>query len=490
MQEYKLLAQTNLNTVVTNYEKVKQNRTTYQSEADLENEFIKMLVEQGYEHLKDVHNEEGLIKNLRVQLEKLNNYKFTDEDWRKFFNDSVANPAEQVQDKLKKIQKDYTQNLTRDNAPNININLIDKHNPLNNNLQVINQYEVDYGTGKNRYDVTILVNGLPLVHIELKRRGSPESLKDAFNQIQRYKKNSFSAGKKLYEYVQIFVISNGTNTKYFSSSTNKMKFAALWSDEQNKIINDLVDFTKTFFARHTLLNILTKYCVFTTENILMVMRPYQIVAVEKIMHKILRAENNNKYGTIEAGVYIWHTTGSGKTLTSFKAAQLASNLKHVDKVLFVVDRKDLDYQTMKEYDKYEKGAANSTNSAKILEEQLNKEETNAIIITTIQKLAVFIKNNPNHAIYDKKIIIIFDECHRSQFGDMHRAIKKHFKKYCMFGFTGTPILKENADKAYQTTEQLFGDRLHTYTIVNAIQDKNVLPFMIDYVNTFKGSRKY
>ena len=383
-----------------------------------------------------------------------------------------------------------------------NIKIIDKSNIHNNKLQVINQYEVNDGNYKNRYDVTILVNGLPLVHVELKRRGV--ALKEAFNQINRYQRDSFWAGCGLFQYVQIFVISNGTNTKYYSNTTreshikeqnkplktertsNTFEFTSFWADATNKIIPDLVDFTRTFFAKHTLLNILTKYCVFTAEEKLLVMRPYQIAATEKILNRIEIATNYKKYGSRDAGGYIWHTTGSGKTLTSFKTARLASKLDYIDKVVFVVDRKDLDYQTMREYDRFEKGAANSNTSTTILKRQL-EDSTSHIIITTIQKLSIFNDQNKNHPIYDKKVVLIFDECHRSQFGSMHSAIIKNFKKYYIFGFTGTPIFAVNSASGgnpnLKTTEQAFGDKLHTYTVIDAINDRNVLPFKLDYIKT-------
>lgn len=372
-------------------------------------------------------------------------------------------------------------------------------------MQVINQYVENDGNHDNRYDVTVLVNGLPLVHIELKRRGV--ALKEAFNQINRYQRDSFWAGSGLYEYVQIFVISNGTNTKYYSNTTreshikeqqqtrnkskktsNSFEFTSYWADANNKVISDLVDFTRTFFSKHTILNILTKYCVFTSEELLLVMRPYQIVATERILNRIEVSTNYKKMGTIEAGGYIWHTSGSGKTLTSFKTAQLASNLDYIDKVIFVVDRKDLDYQTMREYDRFEKGAANGNRSTKILQKQL-EDDTSRIIVTTIQKLSEFVKRNNNHPVFQKHLVLIFDECHRSQFGDMHKMIVNNFKNYHLFGFTGTPIFAKNATNKsnpdFCTTEQAFGDKLHTYTIVDAINDGNVLPFRIDYVNTVK-----
>lgn len=505
MPYFNVVAQTNENTVVTEYEPVKARSDSYQSEAELEKEFIRMLTEQGYEYLP-IHKETDLIENLRRQLEKLNDYTFTDNEWKSFFETNIANKNDSIVEKTRKIQEDHIQVLKRDDGTSKNISLIDKRNIHNNFLQVINQYVIGTAEGAkhdNRYDVTVLVNGLPLIHIELKRRGVP--IREAFNQIDRYQRDSFWAGCGLYEYVQIFVISNGTNTKYYSNSTrsntikdaekskgkkaktsNSFEFTSFWADANNRVITDLIDFTRTFFARHTILNILTKYCIFTSENMLMVMRPYQITATERIINRIEVATNYKKYGDIAGGGYIWHTTGSGKTLTSFKAARLASNLPFIDKVLFVVDRKDLDYQTMKEYDRFEKGAANSNTSTAVLKKQL--EDDNAhIIITTIQKLATFIKKNKAHAVYDKHVVIIFDECHRSQFGDMHTAIVKSFKKYHLFGFTGTPIFPENSGTVknphFSTTEQTFGDQLHTYTIVDAINDKNVLPFRVDYIKT-------
>ncbi len=505
MPYFNIVAETNENTVVTEYEPVKVRADQYQSEAALEKEFIRMLCDQGYEYLS-IHTEKDLIVNLRTKLEELNNYKFTDTEWHQFFHSAVANPNEHIVEKTRKIQEDNVQVLKRDDGSSKNITLIDKQNIHNNRLQVINQYVIgkeDGASYDNRYDVTVLVNGLPLVHIELKRRGV--AIREAFNQINRYQRDSFWAGCGLYEYVQIFVISNGTNTKYYSNSTrfnaikdanaskgkkgktsNSFEFTSFWADANNRVIPDLIDFTKTFFAKHSILNILSKYCIFTSENMLMVMRPYQITATERIINRIEIANNYKKYGSIEGGGYIWHTTGSGKTLTSFKTARRASYLPFIDKVLFVVDRKDLDYQTMKEYDRFEKGAANSNTSTAILKKQL--ENPNArIIITTIQKLATFIKKNPGHAVYQKHMVIIFDECHRSQFGDMHTAIVKNFKKYHLFGFTGTPIFSVNAGRAknpeFFTTAQTFGDQLHTYTIVDAINDKNVLPFRVDYIKT-------
>lgn len=510
MSYINIVAATSENTVVTEYEPVKARSDFYQSEDALENEFIRLLCEQGYEHLY-IRSEADLILNLRKKLEELNNYQFSDTEWERFFISSLANKNDGIVDKTRKIQDDYVQVLKRDDALSKNIMLIDKKNIHNNRLQVINQYVIGKDVGAkydNRYDVTILVNGLPLVHIELKRRGV--AIREAFNQINRYQRDSFWAGCGLFEYVQIFVISNGTNTKYYSNSTrfnaikdsdsvkarkgktsNSFEFTSFWADANNKVIPDLIDFTKTFFAKHTILNILTKYCVFTSENMLMIMRPYQITATERILNRIEIAQNYKKYGGIEAGGYIWHTTGSGKTLTSFKAARLASQLPYIDKVLFVVDRKDLDYQTMKEYDRFEKGAANSNTSTAILAKQLSDKKSN-IIITTIQKLSIFIKKNSEHPVYNKNVVIIFDECHRSQFGEMHSIIVNNFRKYYMFGFTGTPIFPVNAGSVkngqYMTTEQSFGDQLHTYTIVDAINDKNVLPFRVDYIKTMDAEQ--
>lgn len=519
MNKISVVAENPESTVVAEYQGMKTKQTEYQSEADLEKAFIKQLQNQAYDYLP-IHSEKDLIDNLRHQLEKLNDYHFTDKEWDRFFKQEIANPNCGIKEKTKIIQEDYKKVLYYekpvDNCPFRNILLIDKDNIHNNTLQVINQYETDDGARTNRYDATVLVNGLPLVHIELKRRGV--DIKDAFNQINRYQNDSFWAGSGLYEFVQIFVISNGTYTKYYSNTTrqshisensgasskkgkktsNSFEFTSWWADRKNKPIIDLIDFAKTFFAKHTILNILTKYCVFTSDEMLMVMRPYQIVATESIINKINISSNYKQYGTVDGGGYIWHTTGSGKTLSSFKTAQIASKLPNIDKVLFVVDRKDLDYQTMKEYDKFEKGAANSNTSTAILKKQL--ENSNArIIITTIQKLTCFIKQNKEHPVYNQHIVIIFDECHRSQFGEMHQTITKAFKKYHLFGFTGTPIFAENAHTGcksdLKTTAQLFGGEpdekgnkikpLHTYTIVDAIADKNVLPFRIDYISTMK-----
>lgn len=503
--KYDLVAQSSESTVVAEYNPPQREGAGYQSESELERELIRLLQAQAYEYIS-ITSEAELIANLRAQLEALNSFQFSDNEWQGFFTSKLANPNNGIEEKTAIIQEDHIQLLSRDDGSVKNIYLLDKANIHNNRLQVLNQYSVEDGRRANRYDVTILVNGLPMVHVELKKRGV--EIKEAFNQINRYNRESFWAGSGLFEYVQIFVISNGTNTKYYSNTTrhthirehsdgkirkgkqtsNSFEFTSWWADANNKPITDLMDFGRTFFAKHTLLNLLTKFCVFTSDRLLLVMRPYQIAATERILNHIEVSNNYKTYGKIEGGGYIWHTTGSGKTLTSFKTAQLASKLPYIDKVLFVVDRKDLDYQTMKEYDKFEKGAANSnTNTAK-LKKQLEDPHAR-IIITTIQKLAVLIKKEKQHTAYNLRIVIIFDECHRSQFGDMHSAITKSFKKYHLFGFTGTPIFAVNSNsnsKAdLRTTEQAFGKKLHTYTIVDAIMDKNVLPFRIDYISTMR-----
>lgn len=504
MSAYNIIAATTESTVVSEYIPEPCKSDAYQSEAALEKEFIRLLQGQGYEYIQ-VRSEAELIQNLRRQLEALNRMTFTEEEWKRFFKNNLAGANEGIVEKTRKIQSDHVQPLQRDDGTSKNVYLLDKKNIHNNRLQVLNQYEEDQGKRNTRYDVTILVNGLPLVHVELKRRGVP--IREVFNQIKRYQRDSFWAGSGLYEYIQIFVISNGTHTKYYSNTTrnshvkemtqsrgkgkktsNSFEFTCFWSDGNNKIISDLVDFTKTFLSKHTLLNVLTRYCVFTAEDLLLVMRPYQIAATERILNRIEISTNYKKVGTIDAGGYIWHTTGSGKTLTSFKTAQLASQLPYVDKVLFVVDRKDLDYQTMKEYDRFEKGAANGNSNTAILQKQLESKDCH-IIITTIQKLDIFIRKNKRHPVFQEHVVLIFDECHRSQFGDMHQAITQAFRNYHLFGFTGTPIFSVNAGSSgkphMRTTAQAFGDKLHTYTIVNAIDDGNVLPFRIDYINTIK-----
>ena len=501
---YDIVSQNTQSTVVSYYEKPNVVcEPSYQSEHDLENDLIGRLQRQGYAYLP-IRQEAELIANLRRQIERLNDCQFTDGEWQRFFKSEIANEGKGIEDKAFTIQQDPVKTLRLDDGTDRSIKLIDKKDIHANFTQVINQYEANDGTHPNRYDVTILVNGLPLVHIELKRRGV--LLKEAFNQINRYGRESFWAGNALFEYVQIFVISNGTETKYYSNTTrqshikeqskgkpgktrtcNSFEFTSYWSDAQNNILGDLEDFTATFFSRHTLLNVLTRFCVLTEQKVLMAMRPYQIAATERLLNRIEVAHNARLYGTRKAGGYVWHTTGSGKTLTSFKAAQLATKFPYIDKVLFVVDRKDLDYQTMKEYDRFQKGAANGNTSTKELERQIDNPKSK-IIITTIQKLSTYVKRNPQSEFYKKEVVMIFDECHRSQFGDMHQLITKRFKKYYLFGFTGTPIFAENVSAGrgiYKTTEDVFGYRIHTYTIVDAIRDHNVLPFRVDYVKTMK-----
>ncbi len=520
MDDYKIIVEQEHSTVMAHYEVEAKPVGGYQSEAKLEASLIKQLQGQGYEYARQVKDEASLLRNLRRQLELLNDVDLSASEWERLLP-KISNEQMTIQDKTEMLQgKGWIIALVLDNGQTKNIKLIDKQNIYNNRLQVINQYEEAGGAHKNRYDVTILVNGLPLVHVELKRRGV--NIKEAFNQINRYLRDSFWAGRAMFDFVQIFVISNGTETKYYSNTTrfakeqetaagqrkhktdgNTFEFTSYWSDQENNLLTDIRDFTTTFFAKHTILNILTKYCVFNVDKQLLVMRPYQIAATEKILQRIQTATYNKWQGTIKAGGYIWHTTGSGKTLTSFKTAQLASKMENVKKVLFVVDRKDLDYQTMKEYDNFEKDCANSNSSARILQKQL-KDNSSSIIITTIQKLSNLMKPN----IYDKdadlreiltkeNIVLIFDECHRSQFGDMHKLIVKKVKKYLMFGFTGTPIFAVNtsAGSKYTTTAQLFGGEpdkdgkptkaLHTYTIINAIRDKNVLKFHVDYNRTMR-----
>lgn len=518
---YNTVAQTSESTVVAEYRPIRSKSSAYQSEADLEREFVKQLQAQGYEYLK-IKSDADLIANLRKKLEELNKYKFSDDEWERFYKQELANANQGIEEKTATIQEDSVKTFKDDHGRSKNITLIDKKNVHNNSVQVINQYVIGEDQGAahdNRYDVTILVNGLPLVHVELKRRGI--SVKEAFNQINRYQRDSFWAGTGLFEFIQIFVISNGTETKYYSNTTrdghlkenagrrgrvktsNSFEFTSYWSDGNNKNIRDLVDFTATFFAKHTILNVLTKYCIFTEKRILMVMRPYQIMAAERILERLKTSTTYKKMGTVDAGGYIWHTTGSGKTLTSFKTALLASQMEadekdKIDKVLFVVDRQDLDYQTMREYDKFQKGAANGNTSTAILKRQLeNRNEKGGvqeykIIVTTIQKLGCFIKQNKTHEIYNKHIVLIFDECHRSHFGELHQRITKTFKNYHIFGFTGTPIFPQNSGSGklpqLKTTGQAFGDKLHHYTIVNAINDGNVLPFRIDYINTIKAKK--
>ena len=500
---YSLILEGPTSTVCAQVPEVARTATSYQTEAQLEEELIEQLVDQGYERVSP-NSEAELVANLRRQIELLNGFAFADEDWERFFREVVANKAEGIVEKTRRIQKNPVIDFTLANGTLKNVMLLDRDHIYRNRLQVMNQYEASEGAHKNRYDVTVLVNGLPLVHIELKRRGV--ALRQAFDQIERYQRESFWSQSGLFEFVQIFVISNGTHTKYYSNTTRWQKtessrrgkkssasfaFTSWWTDANNHKIADLVPFAASFLARGTLLMILTHYCVLDVTNTLLVMRPYQICACEKILNRILVSEyDKRRLGTLDAGGYIWHTTGSGKTLTSFKTAQLAAGMEGVDKVLFVVDRKDLDYQTMKEYNKFQEGAVNGSKNTHALAENLEAPlGQRKICVTTINKLAVYLKRpSARREVFDRHTVFIFDECHRSQFGEMHKAITRHFKNYHLFGFTGTPIFAQNAgagaDPELRTTAQAFGDCLHTYTVVNAIDDGNVLPFKVDYVSTF------
>ncbi|WP_278554917.1 type I restriction endonuclease subunit R, partial [Parvimonas micra] len=469
----------------------KNNRVgggSYQSEAELERELIANLVSQGYERVKFTTSEE-LYGNLKVQIERLNNVSFSKSEWERFLTEYLDCPKDGMIEKTRKIQEDYIYDFTFDDGHLKNIKIIDKNNIHNNFLQVVNQVTAGE-KNQNRYDVTILVNGLPLVHIELKKRGV--NLHEAFNQIHRYSKESFNLDHSLYKFVQIFVISNGTYTRYFANTTAKNKnnyeFTCEWADAKNKVIRDLEDFTKTFFEKRVILEVLTKYCVFDASNTLLIMRPYQIAATERILWKIKSSYESKKAGTAEAGGFILHTTGSGKTLTSFKTARLATNLDFIDKVFFVVDRKDLDYQTMKEYKRFQEDSVNGSKDTKELKKSIEKDD-NRIVVTTIQKLNEFVKKNPNHPIYDKQCVLIFDECHRSQFGDAQKNIRKSFKKYYQFGFTGTPIFPENSLKG-DTTSGTFGAQLHCYVITDAIRDGKVLKFKVDYNNITPKFKEY
>lgn len=517
---FKTIVEQEESTVIAHYEPTERDRSAYEGELAMENKLIRQLVEElGYEH-PVIRNEEELLGNLRTQLERLNGFVFTDKDWSTFLNNELANAALTIKDKTAIIQDGETVlNFKKNDGESQNVTLIDKENLYNNVVQVINQYVPEGGKHGNRYDVTILVNGLPMVQIELKRRGV--DIREAFNQINRYQKESFWAGKSLFEYVQLFVISNGTFTRYYSNSTrqaqlkeiekngrnkkvlmsNSFEFTSAWSDEMNKPIDELEDFATHFLKKSKLLKILTRYCVFTVARDLLVMRPYQIAATEKILLKIDTAIKNRWQGTKRGGGFIWHTTGSGKTLTSFKTAQLVTKMKEVKKVLFVVDRQDLDYQTMVEFNKFKKDSVNATLNWKNLYEQLAGDSK--IIVTTIQKLSNMLKKikkmDLDLDLLKENVVFIFDECHRSQFGEMHKQIVKTFKKYMLFGFTGTPIFAKNAsilkEGVMQTTSQVFGGEpddegkptraLHQYTIVNAIRDNNVLKFAVDYVNTLK-----
>jgi len=480
MTQYKTIAESNNFIVLDQYNKlVEEPNAGYQTEGSLEREFIRDLQAQGYEYLQGLNNHDELIKNLRAQLQRLNNVVFSDAEWRRFLEEYLDKPSDSLIEKTRKIHDDYIYDFVFDNGRIQNIYLLDKRNLANNTLQVINQFE-QTGSYDNRYDVTILVNGLPLVHIELKKRGV--AIREAFNQIHRYSKESFNKENSLFKYIQIFVISNGTDTRYFANTTKRDKnsydFTMNWATAKNTLIKDLKDFTATFLQKHTLLNVLVNYCVFDFSDPLLIMRPYQIAATERILWKIKSSYLAKNWSNKESGGYIWHTTGSGKTLTSFKAARLATELDFIEKVFFVVDRKDLDYQTMKEYQRFSPDSVNGSESTAGLKRNIEKDD-NKIIVTTIQKLNNLMKLEDKLPIYDKQVVFIFDECHRSQFGEAQKNLTRKFKKYYQFGFTGTPIFPSNALGA-ETTASVFGIELHSYIITDAIRDEKVLKFKVDY----------
>ena len=480
MTQYKTIAESNHFIVLDQYKKfVEEPNAGYQTEGSLEREFIRDLQAQGYEYLQGLNGHDELIKNLRAQLQRLNNVVFSDAEWRRFLEEYLDKPSDSLIEKTRKVHDDYIYDFEFDNGRIQNIYLLDKRNLANNTLQVINQFE-QTGSYDNRYDVTILVNGLPLVHIELKKRGV--AIREAFNQIHRYSKESFNKENSLFKYIQIFVISNGTDTRYFANTTKRDKnsydFTMNWATAKNTLIKDLKDFTATFLQKHTLLNVLMNYCVFDVSDTLLIMRPYQIAATERILWKIKSSYLAKNWSNKESGGYIWHTTGSGKTLTSFKAARLATELDFIEKVFFVVDRKDLDYQTMKEYQRFSPDSVNGSESTAGLKRNIEKDD-NKIIVTTIQKLNNLMKSEDKLPIYDKQVVFIFDECHRSQFGEAQKNLTRKFKKYYQFGFTGTPIFPSNALGA-ETTASVFGIELHSYIITDAIRDEKVLKFKVDY----------
>ena len=480
MTQYKTIAESNNFIVLDQYNKlVEEPNAGYQTEGSLEREFIRDLQAQGYEYLQGLNSHDALVKNLRAQLQRLNNVVFSDAEWRRFLEEYLDKPSDSLIEKTRKIHDDSIYDFVFDNGRIQNIYLLDKKNLANNTLQVINQFE-QTGSYDNRYDVTILVNGLPLVHVELKKRGV--AIREAFNQIHRYSKESFNKENSLFKYIQIFVISNGTDTRYFANTTKRDKnsydFTMNWATAKNTLIKDLKDFTATFLQKHTLLNVLVNYCVFDVSNTLLIMRPYQIAATERILWKIKSSYLAKNWSNKESGGYIWHTTGSGKTLTSFKAARLATELDFIEKVFFVVDRKDLDYQTMKEYQRFSPDSVNGSESTAGLKRNIEKDD-NKIIVTTIQKLNNLMKSEDKLPIYDKHVVFIFDECHRSQFGEAQKNLTRKFKKYYQFGFTGTPIFPSNALGA-ETTASVFGVELHSYIITDAIRDEKVLKFKVDY----------
>ena len=480
MTQYKTIAESNNFIVLDQYNKfVEEPNAGYQTEGSLEREFIRDLQAQGYEYLQKLNSHDALVKNLRAQLQRLNNVVFSDAEWRRFLEEYLDKPSDSLIEKTRKIHDDYIYDFVFDNGRIQNIYLLDKKNLANNALQVINQFE-QTGSYDNRYDVTILVNGLPLVHVELKKRGV--AIREAFNQIHRYSKESFNKENSLFKYIQIFIISNGTDTRYFANTTKRDKnsydFTMNWATAKNTLIKDLKDFTATFLQKHTLLNVLVNYCVFDVSDTLLIMRPYQIAATERILWKIKSSYQGKNWSNKESGGYIWHTTGSGKTLTSFKAARLATKLDFIEKVFFVVDRKDLDYQTMKEYQRFSPDSVNGSESTAGLKRNIDKDD-NKIIVTTIQKLNNLMKSEDKLPIYDKQVVFIFDECHRSQFGEAQKNLTRKFKKYYQFGFTGTPIFTTNALGA-ETTASVFGVELHSYIITDAIRDEKVLKFKVDY----------
>ncbi len=479
MTDYKPIAESNNFIVLDKYTQAWQVAETYQSESDLEREFVQDLVHQGYEFLPALTTPDALLANMRVQLQALNNVQFADGEWLRFVETWLDKPSDGIVEKTRKVHDDYIHDFVFDDGRIQNIYLLDKKNIARNKVQVIKQFE-QAGTHANRYDVTILVNGLPLVQVELKKRGV--AIREAFNQVHRYSKESFNSEHSLFKYLQIYVISNGTDSRYFANTTERNKnsfdFTMNWAKADNSLIKDLKDFTATFLQKHTLLNVLLHYSVFDVSNTLLVMRPYQIAATERILWKIHSAYLAKSWSKAEGGGYIWHTTGSGKTLTSFKAARLATELNFIDKVFFVVDRKDLDYQTMKEYQRFSPDSVNGSDSTAGLKRNLEKDD-NKIVVTTIQKLNNLMKNEGDLPIYGKQVVFIFDECHRSQFGEAQKNLKKKFKKFYQFGFTGTPIFPQNALGA-ETTASVFGRELHSYVITDAIRDEKVLKFKVDY----------
>jgi type I restriction enzyme R subunit len=479
MSDYKTIAESNHFIVLDRYTPEWKVCESYQSEYDLEREFIQDLVNQGYEYRADLTTPEGLLANVREQLQALNGVQFSDGEWRRFVETWLDKPSDGIVEKTRKIHYDYIHDFVFDDGRIQNIYLLDKKTIARNKVQVIRQFE-QVGSQANRYDVTILVNGLPLVQVELKKRGV--AIREAFNQVHRYSKESFNSEHSLFKYLQLFVISNGTDTRYFANTTKRSKnsfdFTINWAKADNSLIRDLKDFTATFFQKDTLLSVLLHYSVFDTSNTLLVMRPYQIAATERMLWKIKSSYQAKNWSKPESGGYIWHTTGSGKTLTSFKAARLATELDFIDKVLFVVDRKDLDFQTMKEYQRFSPDSVNGSESTAGLKRNLEKDD-NRIVVTTIQKLNNLLKSEADLPIYGKQVVFIFDECHRSQFGEAQKNLKKRFKRFYQFGFTGTPIFPQNALGA-ETTASVFGRELHSYVITDAIRDEKVLKFKVDY----------